>query len=88
MDGLLESNFAKARELLKEAGYNGEPIVLMHSTDVASLTNLAPVAKDLMEAIGMNVDMQSMDCQAVSAGMPSSRHGPRVTSSTRSPWRS
>lgn len=65
MDGLLESNFAKARELLKEGGYNGEPIVLMHSTDVASLTNLAPVAKELMEAIGMNVDMQSMDWQTL-----------------------
>ncbi|MEX0283461.1 MAG: ABC transporter substrate-binding protein [Paracoccaceae bacterium] len=61
MDGLLESNFAKARELLEEAGYDGTPVVLMHSTNVASLTNLAPVAKDLMEAIGMNVDMQSMD---------------------------
>lgn len=61
MDGLLESNFAKARELLQEAGYDGTPVVLMHSTNVASLTNLAPVAKELMEAIGLNVDMQSMD---------------------------
>ena len=61
MDGLLESNFAKAKELLKEGGYDGTPIVLMHSTNVPVLTNLAPVAKDLMEAIGMNVDMQSMD---------------------------
>jgi peptide/nickel transport system substrate-binding protein len=61
MDGLLESNFAKARELLAEAGYDGTPVVLMHSTNVPSLTNLAPVAKELMEAIGMNVDMQSMD---------------------------
>ena len=61
MDGLLESNFAKARELLKEAGYDGTPVVLMHSTNVPVLTNLAPVAKDLMEAIGMTVDMQSMD---------------------------
>ncbi|MGC6527297.1 MAG: ABC transporter substrate-binding protein [Paracoccaceae bacterium] len=61
MDGLLESNFAKARELLKEGGYDGTPVVLMHSTNVASLANLAPVAKELMEAIGMNVDMQSMD---------------------------
>ena len=61
MDGLLESNFAKARELLKESGYNGEPILLMHSTTIASLNNMAPVAKELMEAIGMNVDMQSMD---------------------------
>lgn len=61
MDGLLESDFGKARELLAEAGYDGTPVVLMHSTNVPALTNLAPVAKDLMEAIGMNVDMQSMD---------------------------
>ena len=49
MDGLLESNFAKAQALLKEAGYDGTPIVLMHSTDLQVLTNLAPVAKSLME---------------------------------------
>lgn len=61
MDGLLESNFDKARELLKEANYDGTPVVLMHSTNVPVLTNLAPVAKDLMEAVGFNVDMQSMD---------------------------
>ena len=61
MDGLLESNFAKARELLKEANYDGTPVVLMHSTNVPVLTNLAPVAKDLLEAAGFTVDMQSMD---------------------------
>ena len=61
MDGLLESNFAKARELLAEAGYDGTPVVLMHSTNVPVLTNLAPVAKDLLEAAGFVVDMQSMD---------------------------
>lgn len=61
MDGLLESDFKTARKLLAEAGYDGTPVVLMHSTNVPVLTNLAPVAKDLMEAIGMNVDMQSMD---------------------------
>ena len=61
MDGLLESNFGKAKELLAEAGYDGTPVVLMHSTNVPVLANLAPVAKELMEAIGMNVDMQSMD---------------------------
>lgn len=67
MDGLLESNFDKARELVKESGYDGTPIVLMHSTDLAVLSNLAPVAKDLMEAIGLNVDMQSMDWQTLVA---------------------
>jgi peptide/nickel transport system substrate-binding protein len=67
MDGLLESNFKKAQELLKEAGYDGSPIVLLHSTDLQVLTNLAPVAKQLMEKAGFKVDMQSMDWQTVVA---------------------
>ena len=67
MDGLLKSNFEKAQELLKEAGYDGTPIVLMHSTDLQVLTNLAPVAKSLMEKAGFKVDMQSMDWQTVVA---------------------
>ncbi|MBU2531955.1 MAG: ABC transporter substrate-binding protein, partial [Alphaproteobacteria bacterium] len=67
MDGLLESNFKKARELLKEAGYDGTPVVLMHSTDLYVLTNLAPVAKSLMEKVGFKVDMQSMDWQTLVA---------------------
>ena len=66
-EGLLESNFVKARELLKEAGYDGTPILLMHSTDLQVLTNLAPVAKSLMERAGFKVDMQSMDWQSVVA---------------------
>ncbi|MGE0768181.1 MAG: ABC transporter substrate-binding protein [Hyphomicrobiaceae bacterium] len=67
MEDKLESNFKKARELLKEAGYDGTPIVLMHSTDLQILTNLAPVAKTIMEKIGMKVDMQSMDWQTLVA---------------------
>jgi peptide/nickel transport system substrate-binding protein len=65
MDGLLESDFAKARALIKEAGYDGTPIVLLHSTDVAVLTNLAPVAKSLTEKAGLKVDLQSMDWQTL-----------------------
>jgi peptide/nickel transport system substrate-binding protein len=67
MDGLLESNFAKAQALLKEGGYDGTPIVLMHSTDLDVLSNLAPVAKNLMEKAGFKVDMQSMDWQTLVA---------------------
>jgi peptide/nickel transport system substrate-binding protein len=67
MDGLLESNFNKARDLLKEVGYDGTPIVLLHSTDLQVLTNLAPVAKQLMEKAGFKVDLQSMDWQTVVA---------------------
>ncbi len=65
--GLLESNFQKARELLKESGYDGTPVVLLHSTDLHALTNLAPVAKSLMEKAGFKVDMQSMDWQTLVA---------------------
>lgn len=67
VDGLLDSNAQKARDLLKEAGYDGTPIVLMHSTDLQVLTNLAPVAKSLMEKAGFKVDMQSMDWQTLVA---------------------
>jgi peptide/nickel transport system substrate-binding protein len=65
--GLLESNFAKSKQLLKEAGYDGTPIVLLHSTDLQVLANLGPVAKSLLERGGFNVDMQSMDWQSVVA---------------------
>src|SRR6516164_1450010 len=62
-----DSNFNEARELLKEGGYDGTPVVLMHSTDLYVLANLAPVAKALMEKAGMKVDMQSMDWQTLVA---------------------
>ena len=55
------SDFAKAKQLLKEGGYDGTPVVLMQSTDISVLANLAPVAKALMEKAGMRVDLQSMD---------------------------
>jgi peptide/nickel transport system substrate-binding protein len=67
MAGLLEANFQKSKDLLKEAGYDGTPVVLMHSTDLKALTNLAPVAKSLMEKAGFKVDMQSMDWQTLVA---------------------
>src|SRR5450432_609190 len=64
---MLKSDFKKAQQLLTEGGYDGTPIVLMHSTDLAVLTNLAPVAKSLMEKAGFKVDMQDMDWQTVVA---------------------
>src|SRR5262245_19109132 len=67
LEDKLNSDFKKAQELLKEAGYDGTPIVLMHSTDLQILTNLAPVAKALMEKAGFKVDMQSMYWQTLVA---------------------
>jgi peptide/nickel transport system substrate-binding protein len=67
MADVLNANVAKAKQLIQEAGYNGTPIVLMQSTDLPVLTNLAPVAKSLMERAGLKVDMQSMDWQTLVA---------------------
>ena len=67
MADVLDSNTAKAKQLLQEAGYDGTPIVLMQSTDLPVLTNLAPVAKALMERAGFKVDMVSMDWQTLVA---------------------
>jgi peptide/nickel transport system substrate-binding protein len=61
----LDSNFTRAKELVKESGYDGRPVILMHSTDLYVLANLAPVAKSLMEKAGFKVDMQSMDWQTL-----------------------
>ncbi len=47
-DDKIESNIAKAKELLSQASYDGTPVVLMQSTDIPSLSNLAPVAKSLL----------------------------------------
>jgi peptide/nickel transport system substrate-binding protein len=61
--GLLEGNVEKAKALLKEAGYDGRPIVLLQVTDLASLANLGPVAKAQLERIGFKVDMRPADWQ-------------------------
>ena len=65
-DGLLvKPDFEKSKALLKEAGYDGTPVVLMQSTTLPVLTNMAPVTKSLLEQGGFKVDMQSMDWQTV-----------------------
>ncbi len=64
-DLLVKPNSEKAKALLKEAGYDGSPVVLMQSTTLPVLTNMAPVTKSLLEQAGFKVDMQSMDWQTV-----------------------
>jgi peptide/nickel transport system substrate-binding protein len=65
MDGVLESRFDESKKLLKELGYDGTPVVVLQSTDVANLVNMAPVAKTLLERGGFKVDLQSMDWQTL-----------------------
>jgi peptide/nickel transport system substrate-binding protein len=61
----LSGNVAKAKEILKEAGYDGTPVVFLHQTDTAGHNQLATVAKPQLEAAGFKVDVQSMDWQTL-----------------------
>lgn len=55
------ANPQKARALLQEAGYRGEPVVLMRPSDNPTIGKLPLVAKQQLEQAGFKVDMQSMD---------------------------
>jgi peptide/nickel transport system substrate-binding protein len=60
----LGSNFNKSKELLKEAGYDGTPVVLLFATDT-NTGRLTPIVKSLLERGGFTVDIQPMDWQSV-----------------------
>ncbi|MFI5001503.1 MAG: ABC transporter substrate-binding protein [Reyranellales bacterium] len=64
-DLLIKPDLAKARALLKDSGYDGKPVVMLHQTDLQSSNQLAPVGKQLLEKVGFKVDDQSMDWQTV-----------------------
>jgi peptide/nickel transport system substrate-binding protein len=51
----------EARKLVKESGYNGEKIVQMAASDIATNSAYSQVAYQMMKDIGLNVEYQSMD---------------------------
>ena len=65
MDGLIEGNVAKAKELLTEAKYDGTVVVIPQPTDLGVIKQLAPVAKAQLERAGFKVDVQPMDWQSM-----------------------
>ena len=65
MDGLLEGNFAKAKELLAEAKYDGTPVVMPQPTDLGVIKQIAPVVKAQLEKAGFKVEVQPMDWQSM-----------------------
>src|SRR4029453_3018309 len=60
-----EYNQKKALQLLKEAGYNGEPITVLAATDHNTITPATQVLIQAMREAGINVDAQSMDWGSV-----------------------
>ena len=56
-----EPNVERARQLLREAGYNGEPIVVLQPTDRPQYNSATMVLVQAMRRAGINVDVQAMD---------------------------
>ncbi len=65
MDGLIEGNVAKAKELLAEAKYDGTVVVMPQPSDLGVIKQLAPVAKSQLEKAGFKVEIQPMDWQSM-----------------------
>jgi peptide/nickel transport system substrate-binding protein len=62
---LKEYNPKKALQLLKEAGYKGEPITILAATDHNTITPATQVLIQAMREAGINLDVQSMDWGSV-----------------------
>jgi peptide/nickel transport system substrate-binding protein len=60
-EDIVNGDAARARALLKEAGYDGSPIVLLQASDLGIVKQLPIVAKAQLERAGFRVEVQSMD---------------------------
>lgn len=64
-DMIVPSNIDKAKALLKQAGYDGTPVLIMHPTDVAGLAAQPVVIAQALRKAGFTVNLQAMDWQTV-----------------------
>lgn len=55
----------KAKQLLAEAGYNGEPVTFITSREYEDFYNSSVVVKEQLEAIGMTVNIEVFDWATV-----------------------
>ena len=56
-----QNNLELARQLIKESGYNGEPLLHMNPNDYGTITPLGPVFKKQMAEVGVNIELPGMD---------------------------
>jgi peptide/nickel transport system substrate-binding protein len=60
-EGVRKYEPERIKALLKESGYNGEPVVLMDPTDQINLHLIAQVLDGHLREVGVKSDLQSMD---------------------------
>ncbi|WP_186417031.1 ABC transporter substrate-binding protein [Bosea sp. CS1GBMeth4] len=60
-EGYARPDLERAKQLLAEAGYKGEKLVLSTSNDIAPIGRMAEVAAAQLKKVGVNVDVQFSD---------------------------
>ena len=58
---MMEHDLSKARRLVQELGYDGQPVVVLHVTDIPYLNAMAIVTRQRLELIGFKVVLKGMD---------------------------
>src|SRR5207245_103884 len=58
---IMRHSHDRARELVKESGYDGRPVVVIQVTDRTFLNAAAIVTRNRLESIGFNVILKAMD---------------------------
>jgi peptide/nickel transport system substrate-binding protein len=58
---MVEHDTARARQLVKESGYDGQPIIVLHVTDRPVFNAAAFVTRHRLESIGFKVILKAMD---------------------------
>ncbi|MBV6272818.1 ABC transporter substrate-binding protein [Alcaligenaceae bacterium CGII-47] len=70
---IVKPDIEKAQALLKEAKYDGAPVVLLHATDNPNLSAQPIVIAQALRKAGFKVEMQSMDWQTLASRRTSNK---------------
>jgi len=65
-----KQDLAKAKQLLQEAGYKGEKIVVMAPSDIATINAASLTTAAMLRKLGVNVDLQVMDWETLTSRRP------------------
>jgi peptide/nickel transport system substrate-binding protein len=60
-DPIMRHDLARARQLVKESGYDGRPVVVLHPSEPPFIKTAVLVTRRRLEAIGFNVELRAMD---------------------------
>lgn len=60
-----QPDIERAKQLLREAGYNGEPVVILQPTNFQLISDFVEVAAARMRLIGMTVNVATLDWASV-----------------------